>query len=97
MNDKLLHNETYTIAKNNTIDEENYIFDDEANDSSRWKEKSIITSLINIVGTINVIIDEEDYNNLFHMSKNTMWKCQRNSTTIEKELEEGDNLLVDWN
>jgi hypothetical protein len=35
MNDKLLHNETYTIAKNNTIDEENYIFDDEANDSSR--------------------------------------------------------------
>jgi hypothetical protein len=31
------------------------------------------------------------------MSKNTMWKCQRNSTTIEKELEEGDNLLVDWN
>jgi hypothetical protein len=79
MNDKLLHNETYTIAKNSKINEKNYI----ANDSPRWKEKSIITSLINIVGT-NVIIDEEDYNNLFHMSKKTMWKHQRNSTTIEK-------------
>lgn len=61
MNDKLLHNETYTIAKNSKIDEENYTFDDEANDSPSWKEESIITSLINIVGTINVIIDEEDF------------------------------------
>ncbi len=83
MNNKLLHNETYTIAKNSKIDGKNYTFDDEVNDSPRWKEESIITSLINIVGT-NVIIDEEDYNNLFHMSKKTMWKHQRNSTTIEK-------------
>jgi hypothetical protein len=33
MNDKLLHNETYAIAKNNKIDEKNYTFDDEVNDS----------------------------------------------------------------
>jgi hypothetical protein len=35
MNNKLLHNETYTIAKNSKIDGKNYTFDDEVNDSPR--------------------------------------------------------------
>jgi len=82
----------YTTRKNIKTNEQNYNSNDKTNDSPRWGEKSILTSLINIEGT-SVVIDGKDFDNLSFTQRYYV-EMPRNPTTIE-EILESDDLFID--